>query len=65
VDRRGSPGWRVLGLVASIRDLASAGVVFTRYEGMGQDDDGVWTPPDGDQVAWFADPDGNTLTQFG
>jgi catechol 2,3-dioxygenase-like lactoylglutathione lyase family enzyme len=42
-------------------------VTFTRYEGMGQDDDGVWTAPSGDRLAWFTDPDGNTLslTQFG
>ncbi len=35
--------------------------------GMSQDDDGVWTTPGGDMVAWFTDPDGNTLslTQFG
>jgi hypothetical protein len=40
--------------------------VFLRYDGMDQDDNGVWTTPGGDQVAWFADPDGNvlSLTQF-
>ena len=34
--------------------------------GFDQDDDGVWTTPGGDKVAWFADPDGNvlSLTQF-
>jgi predicted enzyme related to lactoylglutathione lyase len=33
---------------------------------MDQDADGVWTTPDGAKVAWFTDPDGNTLslTQF-
>ena len=42
------------------------GVEFRRYEGMGQDEAGVWTTPDGAQVAWFADPDGNmlSLTRF-
>ena len=31
-----------------------------------QDERGVWTTPDGSQVAWFLDPDGNvlSLTQF-
>jgi hypothetical protein len=29
---------------------------------MGQDDDAVWTAPSGDRVAWFHDPDGNTLS---
>ena len=23
---------------------------------------GVWTPPNGDRVAWFKDPDGNVLS---
>jgi hypothetical protein len=29
---------------------------------MKQDELGVWTAPDGTQVAWFKDPDGNTLS---
>ena len=60
-------GWRVGDVTAEVRELAARGVTFTRYEGMGQDDDGVWTAPGGDRVAWFTDPDGNTLslTQFG
>ena len=29
---------------------------------MAQDDSGVWTTPNGDRVAWFKDPDGNTLS---
>jgi predicted enzyme related to lactoylglutathione lyase len=42
-------------------------VEFHRYDdGMGQDERGVWTTPDGARIAWFADPEGNTLslTQF-
>ena len=59
-------GWRVADIAAAARDLAARGVVFIRYDGMDQDDDGVWTTPGGDKVAWFADPDGNilSLTQF-
>jgi catechol 2,3-dioxygenase-like lactoylglutathione lyase family enzyme len=59
-------GWRVADIAATVRDLAARGVVFIRYDGMDQDDNGVWTTPGGDQVAWFADPDGNilSLTQF-
>jgi catechol 2,3-dioxygenase-like lactoylglutathione lyase family enzyme len=59
-------GWRVADIAAAARDLAARGVVFIRYDGMGQDGNGVWTTPVGDQVAWFADPDGNilSLTQF-
>jgi predicted enzyme related to lactoylglutathione lyase len=33
---------------------------------MEQDENAVWTTPGGDKIAWFSDPDGNTLslTQF-
>ena len=55
-------GWRVSDIVSSVRDLAAKGVTFLRYDGMSQDDDGIWTTPAGDKVAWFADPDGNTLS---
>jgi catechol 2,3-dioxygenase-like lactoylglutathione lyase family enzyme len=55
-------GWRVDDIATSVRELAARGVSFNRYDGMGQDELGVWTAPDGDQVAWFPDPDGNTLS---
>jgi predicted enzyme related to lactoylglutathione lyase len=29
---------------------------------MNQDADGIWTSPSGALVAWFEDPDGNTLS---
>lgn len=59
-------GWRVGDIATTVGSLVARGVSFNRYDGMGQDDLGVWTTPGGDQVAWFADPDGNTLslTQF-
>ncbi len=59
-------GWAVPEIRPLVRDLAARGVQFTRYDGMGQDADGVWATPGGDLVAWFTDPDGNTLslTQF-
>ncbi len=55
-------GWLVPDIHATVRALADRGVTFARYDGMGQDDDGVWTAPSGDHVAWFHDPDGNTLS---
>jgi catechol 2,3-dioxygenase-like lactoylglutathione lyase family enzyme len=55
-------GWRVDDLAATIAELVGRGVVFNRYEGMEQDPTGIWTTPGGDQVAWFSDPDGNTLS---
>jgi predicted enzyme related to lactoylglutathione lyase len=60
-------GWRVDDITATARTLAARGVEFLRFEGMSQDVDGVWSTPDGGRVAWFHDPDGNTLslTEFG
>jgi len=55
-------GWRVGDIAASVQDLAARGVTFLRYDGMNQDEDGIWTTPTGARVAWFADPDGNTLS---
>lgn len=55
-------GWRVRDIVTEIEVLRTAGVIFKRYEGMSQDERGVWTSPSGAPIAWFADPDGNTLS---
>jgi catechol 2,3-dioxygenase-like lactoylglutathione lyase family enzyme len=59
-------GWEVADITATVDDLTARGVVFTRYDGMDQDDQGVWTSPAGGRIAWFHDPDGNllSLTQF-
>ena len=59
-------GWEVPDVTSAVKGLAAAGVVFSRFPGMEQDDDGVWTAPGGARIAWFQDPDGNTLslTQF-
>ncbi len=55
-------GWQVTDIGAVVAELTGRGVAFLRYDGMDQDADGVWTTPGGDRVAWFADPDGNTLS---
>jgi catechol 2,3-dioxygenase-like lactoylglutathione lyase family enzyme len=55
-------GWRVTDLDAEMAALAAAGVQFLRYDGMPQDDAGAWTSPSGTRIAWFKDPDGNTLS---
>ena len=55
-------GWVVPDLHVAIDALVGRGVTFTRYGGMNQDERGIWTTPNGDQVAWFKDPDGNTLS---
>jgi catechol 2,3-dioxygenase-like lactoylglutathione lyase family enzyme len=65
-DLRAQPftiaGWRVADIEAVVDALSTLGVAFTRYEGMDQDERGIWTTPGGDRVAWFADLDGNTLS---
>jgi catechol 2,3-dioxygenase-like lactoylglutathione lyase family enzyme len=60
-------GWAVDDIDAEMGRLAAGGVEFVRYDGLGQDPAGIWSTPGGDRIAWFADPDGNTLslTQFG
>lgn len=55
-------GWRVVDIVATVRALRDAGVVFKHSEGMTQDENDVWIAPGGSCVAWFADPDGNVLS---
>jgi catechol 2,3-dioxygenase-like lactoylglutathione lyase family enzyme len=55
-------GWRVADIARTTAELRAAGVEFKRYDGMGQDGNGVWVAPGGTRVAWFADPDGNTLS---
>ena len=59
-------GWDVSDITATARRLKDAGVKFNRYPGMEQDALGIWTSPSGARIAWFKDPDGNTLsvTQF-
>jgi catechol 2,3-dioxygenase-like lactoylglutathione lyase family enzyme len=57
-------GWEVADIYAAIRELAADGVHFEQFNWpfRKQDEHGVWTTPNGDQVAWFKDPDGNTLS---
>ena len=55
-------GWEVTDIHATIADLTSKGVEFLRFGFFEQDPKGVWTAPEGAQVAWFKDPDGNTLS---
>jgi catechol 2,3-dioxygenase-like lactoylglutathione lyase family enzyme len=55
-------GWRVEDIAQTIAELRAAGVQFKRYAGMDQDADCVWVAPGGTRVAWFSDPDGNTLS---
>jgi catechol 2,3-dioxygenase-like lactoylglutathione lyase family enzyme len=55
-------GWQVPKIKPAAQALTKAGVVFERFPGMEQDDLGIWNSPGGAKVAWFKDPDGNTLS---
>jgi catechol 2,3-dioxygenase-like lactoylglutathione lyase family enzyme len=55
-------GWKVGDIQAEMTSLAERGVEFLRVDTVEQDEAGVWTAPDGSQIAWFKDPDGNTLS---
>jgi catechol 2,3-dioxygenase-like lactoylglutathione lyase family enzyme len=55
-------GWRVDNAAAAVRALVERGVGFERYPGLEQDELAIWTSPGGARVAWFKDPDGNTLS---
>jgi catechol 2,3-dioxygenase-like lactoylglutathione lyase family enzyme len=55
-------GWTVDDIESTCAALVGRGAHFERFDGMDQDDRGVWTSPGGDRVAWFKDPDGNLLS---
>jgi catechol 2,3-dioxygenase-like lactoylglutathione lyase family enzyme len=55
-------GWKVPDIAAAVRGLGARGVVFSRYDALEQDEIGIWTAPSGTRIAWFKDPDGNTLS---
>jgi catechol 2,3-dioxygenase-like lactoylglutathione lyase family enzyme len=56
-------GWQVPDIQAAVTALASKGVRMAIYSGLGQDERGIWTAPDGScKVAFFNDPDGNGLS---
>jgi catechol 2,3-dioxygenase-like lactoylglutathione lyase family enzyme len=57
-------GWEVDDIHAAVDELVSRGVAFIQFNlpFMQQDSRGVWSPPNGDHVAWFKDPDGNVLS---
>jgi catechol 2,3-dioxygenase-like lactoylglutathione lyase family enzyme len=55
-------GWEVGDILAAVDHLIERGVAFERFEGMDQDERGIWSAPSGARVAWFKDPDGNVLS---
>ena len=57
-----SLGWKVTDIGAKVQKLSEGGARFERFAGLEQDAQGIWTAPSGARIAWFKDPDGNTLS---
>ncbi len=59
-------GWEVPDIAKAVSDLEDRGIAFANFGMPAQDARGIWTAPGGARIAWFHDPDGNTLslTQF-
>jgi catechol 2,3-dioxygenase-like lactoylglutathione lyase family enzyme len=57
-------GWQVDDIHAAVRELTARGVRFEQWNlpFLQQDEQGVWSVGNGDQVAWFKDPAGNVLS---
>lgn len=55
-------GWAVPDIAQCLADLAASGVEAIDYDGLEQDEAGIWSPAPGVRIAWFRDPDGNTLS---
>lgn len=55
-------GWQVAEIEKVVQALQKKGVHFEVFGFFKQDELGIWTAPSGDKVAWFKDPDGNTLS---
>ena len=57
-------GWEVDDIREAVRELMSRGVRFEQFNlpFMKQDELGVWSPAIDNHVAWFKDPEGNTLS---
>jgi catechol 2,3-dioxygenase-like lactoylglutathione lyase family enzyme len=55
-------GWQVDDIHRTATEMIGKGIQFVRYGFLEQNPEGIWTAPDGTKVAWFLDPDGNTLS---
>ncbi|MFV2056918.1 MAG: VOC family protein [Thiohalomonadales bacterium] len=55
-------GWSVDNIEDCVAALCTKGVEFDHYEALAQDELAIWQSPSGAKIAWFKDPDGNTLS---
>jgi catechol 2,3-dioxygenase-like lactoylglutathione lyase family enzyme len=54
-------GWSVPDIATSLAALRATGITPLHYDSM-TDEQGIWTMPGSDMVAWFHDPDRNVLS---
>lgn len=55
--------WQVPSIDTAHKTMAAKGIEFEIFDGMGQDERGIWASPDGSaRILWFKDPDGNVLS---
>jgi len=55
--------WQVSDILTMRAQLMGKGVEPLIFDGMGQDENGIWTVPGQNvQILWFKDPDGNVLS---
>lgn len=55
--------WQVDDLETAMAHLLKHGVTFEIFDGIGQDENGIWTVPGGQtKIVWFKDPDANMLS---
>jgi catechol 2,3-dioxygenase-like lactoylglutathione lyase family enzyme len=56
-------GWEVEDISGVVDALAANGVGFRRFQGLDQDERGIWLSPSTlARIAWYEDPDGNLLS---
>lgn len=55
-------GWEVSDINRKVDELVNRGLDVERFDELDQDERGIATYPDGTQVAWFRNPDGNMLS---
>lgn len=55
-------GWDVSDINSIVKELMIVGIKFELYDGIKQNKMRICSFPGGSQVAWFKDPDGNTLS---
>ncbi len=55
-------GWQVDDIEKTVAALVGKGVILEHFDALEQDTHGIWISPTGAKIAWFKDPDGNTLS---